>query len=113
MKEFLLVFRGDLDFNTASPEVLQQTSLNWQEWMKKLADEGRFEGGGKRLTQKVGAVLKGRKQISDGPYVEGKEIVGGYLLLKANDLQEAIEVSKDCPIFNHDGLVEVREVALP
>jgi len=43
--------------------------------------------------------------------MESKEIVGGYISIKANGLKEAIEISMDCPIFNYDGNVEIREVA--
>jgi hypothetical protein len=45
------------------------------------------------------------------PYSESKEIVGGYIKIKADNLQQAIEISKGCPIFNFDGIVEIREVA--
>ena len=48
--------------------------------------------------------------ITDGPFAEGKEVVGGYLIVKANDLNHATEMSKDCPIFEHNGFVEVREI---
>jgi hypothetical protein len=51
----------------------------------------------------------GKKVVTDGPFVEGKEIVGGYLMIKANDLPDAIEIAKNCPIFDYDGIVEVRE----
>jgi hypothetical protein len=52
----------------------------------------------------------GEKVVNDGPFVEGKEIVGGYPVIKASDLPDAIEIAKNCPIFDCDGIVEVREV---
>jgi hypothetical protein len=55
--------------------------------------------------------LGSNQQISDGPFAEAKEIDGGYLAIKAADLIEAIEVAKGCPIFDNDGITEVREVA--
>lgn len=45
-----------------------------------------------------------------GPYIEGKEVVGGYLIVKANDLKEAADLAKECPIYEHDGITEVREI---
>ena len=102
MKDFLLLFRGGLDFATGSPDQLQQV------WMDELTQKGKHPAG-KRLLEK-GAVLKGSKQITDGPYAESKEIVGGYLGIKANDLNEAIEIAKGCPIFDYGGSTEVREV---
>ena len=112
MKEFLLLFRGGdarrID-QQKSPELWEQHIMKWKEWVEKLTKEGRFTGG-QPLTRD-GKVLWGTaKKITDGPYVEGKEIVGGYLLIKAGDYDEAIEISKGCPIFEYDGIVEVREI---
>jgi len=79
--------------------------------MDSLAKEGKLSGG-QPLT-KNGTVLKGeKKQRIDGPFVESKEMVGGYLAIKANDFEEAVEIAKGCPIFDYDGITEVREVAV-
>ena len=111
MKDFLLLFRGGLDFATATPEQLQQAMQKWRNWMDELTKSGNYSGG-QRLTPN-GAILKGeKKQRIDGPYAESKEIVGGYMAIKANDLQEAIEIAKGCPIFDYNGSTEVREVAI-
>ena len=111
MKDFLLLFRGGLDFATATPEQLQDAMMKWKTWMDELSKAGKYYGG-QRLTRN-GAILKGeKKQLIDGPYAESKEIVGGYMSIKANDLNEAIEIAKGCPIFNYNGITEVREVAV-
>jgi hypothetical protein len=115
MKDYLLLFRGGLNFATASPEQLQQAMMKWKTWIEELTKEGIYNGG-ERLTRN-GTVVKGNEKqsdgyrIIDGPYSEGKEIVGGYISIKADDLQKAIEISKGCPIFNFDGNIEIREVA--
>jgi hypothetical protein len=109
MKDFLLLFRSGLDFATATPEQLQQAMMKWKTWMEELTQQGKYFGG-QRLT-KNGAVLKSVEKVIDGPYAESKEIVGGYVVIKAKDLQDAIEAAKGCPIFNYNGIVEVREVA--
>jgi len=58
-----------------------------------------------------GSVIDGsKKAVTDGPFTEGKEIVGGYLIIKANDHAEAVNLSKDCPVLEHEGSVEVREL---
>ena len=112
MKDYLLLFRGGLHFQTATQEQIQQAMQKWKVWMDELTQKGVY-GGGQRLTPN-GAVLQGqKKQRSDGPYVESKEMVGGYMLIKAAGLEEAIETSKGCPIFDYGGITEVREVALP
>jgi hypothetical protein len=111
MKDFILLFRGGLDFSTATQEQMQQAMMKWRAWMEQLSKDGKYSGGN-RLTRN-GAVLKGHeKQIMDGPFAESKEIVGGYMAIKANDLQEAIEIAKGCPIFDYNGITEIREVAV-
>lgn len=112
MKEFLFLFRGGdagRMNQQQSPEQWQQHMMKWKTWMDSLTQQGKFSGG--QPLNKEGNVITGsRKKVTDGPFVEGKEIVGGYLLVKANDLKEATEMAKDCPIFEHDGIVEVREI---
>ena len=81
--------------------------------MEDLIKNGHFAEG-QRLIGGTGAVLKGRKgaQLTDGPFAEGKEIVAGYLVIKANDLEQAISLIRDCPIFEHDDAsTEIREIA--
>lgn len=114
MKDFMLVFRDHLqnekDFQNQSPEQMQASMEQWNVWMGQLAQQGKLVGGQPLFPN--GKVLKGTaKKITDGPFTEGKDIIGGYLLIKANDLNEAVELSKGCPTLTVDsGTVEVREV---
>jgi hypothetical protein len=111
MKDYVFLFRGGLDFTKASPEELQQVIANWKKWTEELSKKGIYSGGD-RLTRSDAAVVKGNaKQVVNGPYAESTEIVGGYIKIKADNLQQAIEISKGCPIFNFDGIVEIRKVA--
>jgi hypothetical protein len=48
--------------------------------------------------------------ITDGPYAEVKEVVGGYVFVKATSLEEAITMTEGCPMFDHGGTVEVRKI---
>lgn len=110
MKEYLLLFRGG-DAQTAqqSPELWQAHMQKWMQWMGGLKERGKLIGAQPLVT--TGRVVTGtRKIVSDGPYMEGKEIVGGYLACKADTYEEAVEISKGCPILEHDGIVEVREI---
>ena len=85
--------------------------MKWKVWMDTLAAQGKMLSG--EPLQGGGKVLAGRsKKITDGPFAEGKEIVGGYLVVEATGIDEAVELSKDCPIFDHDGSVEVRALQL-
>jgi hypothetical protein len=48
--------------------------------------------------------------VTDGPFIEGKELVSGYMLYSAESMEEAIEMSKGCPIYDHEGIVEIRKI---
>lgn len=105
----MMIFRGGLDFNTATPEMIQQASEVWNKWMTALAQQGKLLGG--RRLQKEGVVISGtKKAISDGPFVEAKEVIGGYVMIAATDIDEALAISHTCPIFNYGGSLELREV---
>ena len=114
MKDFMLVFRNPLSsqeaFANQSPEQLQAEMVLWQAWMGKLAEQGKLVDG--QPLHPDGKVLHGtKKKLTDGPFVEGKDIVGGYLLIKAKDLDEAVKLSLDCPQLNADSnTVEGREI---
>jgi hypothetical protein len=107
---FLYLFRGGADPNQMSPEDMQRSMDAWFAWMNDLRKKGHLQAG--EPLQDGGKVLKGKggRSVTDGPYAEGKEEVGGYLLVTARDLSEAAELAKACPIFEHDGSVEVRAI---
>ena len=109
MKEFLLVFRRDADQSAIpfNPEQLQEMMTKWQDWMGSLAAQNRVVNPGKRLDAD-GRVVRGGNTVTNGPYVELKEVIGGFVLLAAKDLDEAAELAKGCPIYTVGGNVEVR-----
>lgn len=111
MKEFLLLFRGGNDSMAAqSPEQAQAHMQRWRDWMTKLGKEGKFVGA--QPLNKAGKTVAGQnKVVSDGPFMEGKELVGGYLICKADTIDEAVAISKGCPLLEFaDGVVEVRKI---
>ena len=109
---FLYIFRGGVDSEKMaqmSPEQMQKSMDAWFSWINDLRKQGHFKAGEPLFPQ--GKVLRGKNQtITDGPYAEGKEEVGGYLIVTARDLSHAVELSKGCPIFQNDGSVEVRPI---
>jgi len=108
MSEFTYLFRGR--DTTASPEQMQKTMEKWVAWFKELGAKGHIKDPGHPL-EHTGKVVKGKQKIvTDGPYAETKDIVGGYTLVEAKDLGQAVELSYGCPIFETGGLVEVRPV---
>jgi len=89
---------------------MQQTMQKWMTWLKDLGAKGHIKDQGQPL-EPSGKVVKGRKKIvTDGPFAETKDVIGGYTLIEARDLEQAAELSKGCPIFEGDGTVEVRPV---
>lgn len=111
MKEFMLLFRGgDAREANQSPEEMQAHMQRWGAWMGELGEKGLLKGG--QPLEQGGKVITGKQMIiTDGPFAEGKEIVGGYIMCNANDIDHAVEISKGCPILEfNDGVVEVRAV---
>lgn len=108
MEKFMYLFRGGMDQN-ASPEAMQANMQKWMQWMQKLTKDGNFVAG--EPLEKTGKNVAGaRKVITDGPFAEAKEVVGGYLIVNAKDLHHATELAKGCPIFEEDGHVEIRPI---
>jgi hypothetical protein len=108
MAEFLYVYRGGQ--RSDSPQQAEEIMQKWMAWMKDLGEKGHIKDRGQPL-ELTGKVVSGKqKVVTDGPYTESKDIVGGYTLVEAKDLAHAAELSKGCPIFDAGGLVEVRPV---
>lgn len=109
MKDYLLLMRGGdarmADLNEA------QTAEHMQKWgayMEGLSKNGNLAGG-QPLTHE-GRVLTANNVTEEVVLSEKKEAIGGYLMIKAEDYNQAVEIAKDCPIFEHDGNIEIREV---
>lgn len=111
MKEFMYLFRGgDAERASLSPEEMQNHMQKWISWMGQLTESGNFVAGLPLNKSEAHVVSGSKKLVTDGPFAEGNEVVGGYLIVKANDLTHATELAKDCPIYEHDGTTEVREI---
>ncbi len=108
MEKFMLIFHGGLDM-TASPAELQANMGKWLAWVEKLSKEGKYVSGEPLLPG--GKLVSGLSSVTDGPYTEGKEVVGGYFIIQANTMEEAIADCKDYPDYEHGGKVQVRQVA--
>jgi hypothetical protein len=110
MKEFLMLFRNEKQDPGQMPsaEQMQAVMKQWQNWIGGIAAQGKYSGTN-RLTSE-GKTLKPGNVVIDGPYAEVKEMVGGYLVVKADSLDEAIELAKSCPNLIYGGSVEVRSV---
>ena len=111
MKQYLFLFRGgDASDTQQSPDEMQSHMQKWMQWMGGLNEKGSLLGA-QPLEHSGRQVSNAGNVVTDGPYMEGKGLVGGYLMCKAADYNEAVEISKGCPILEFaDGRVEVREI---
>lgn len=110
MKEFLLIFRTDYSkIPEVTPEESQAVTKKWMDWIGGIAAQNKLLERGRRLTVD-GKVLRANNVVTDGPYSEIKESIGGFTLIKADSYEEAVELAKGCPILTFDGNVEIREM---
>jgi hypothetical protein len=110
MKDFMFVFRGpspeDLKL---SPEESQASMQKWFDWIQQLSTQGRYKGGDPLFPG--GKTVQGKKPVvTDGPFAEGKELVGGYIILSAESIEEAAKLAFGFPDFEVQGSVEIREI---
>lgn len=109
MKEFALLFRQPAD-TLPTPEQMASRMTDWENWIGGIAAQGKFIPG-KRLLHD-GKVLRQSGIVSDGPFVELKEQLGGFIIVKADNMDEAVTMAHGCPIFLIGGNVEIREIAV-
>lgn len=110
MKEFLFVYRLDASITPKrSPEEMQATTQKWIDWISGIAAQDKLSARGNSLHAE-GKVVRANNVITDGPYTELKESLGGYSIVKAASLEEAVELANGCPGFETGGSVEVREI---
>lgn len=107
----MFLFRGGENHahNAKDSKAAEENMNAWMNWMQGLGQKGILAGG--EPLQPTGKQITGKnKVITDGPFMEAKEMVGGYLIVNAKDINEAVEISKGCPIFEENGKLEVRPV---
>src|SRR5260370_15151883 len=99
MKEFILLFRSAQNGDARpSPEQLQNITKPWQDWMGSIAAQDKLANRGNRLGFGGDAVLTGNV-VTDGPYAAVKEILGGYIVVKIADLDDATDLATGCAIL--------------
>ncbi len=108
MKEFMFLFRQpDYDYSNVSPKEMQALTKKWQDWVADIAAQGRVVSHGPRLAIE-GKVLKSGGVITDGPFVEIRERLGGFMIVKADSIEDAVTLAHGCPAIDANGSVEVR-----
>ena len=112
MNEYMLIYKGGdkNEMDDITEEQMEDIMQKWGAWMEKLQKAGQLVSGGAPLDME-GKILNAQGVVTDISTVEMKELVSGYSIIAATDINAAIEIAKDCPIFTFPGkTVEVREV---
>lgn len=108
-EEFLMLFYNQEWYRDLSPEEMQTTMSQWMDWFNGLVEAGKCKGGHPLAAD--GWTVTGRSAaISDGPFAETKESVGGFFHLTVSGPEEALEIAKDCPGLPYGITVEIRPI---
>jgi hypothetical protein len=94
-----------------SPEAIQGIIKRYSDWRARVGSQGRLVQGHK-LRDGEGRLLRGKvgsPTVTDGPYAEAKEIIGGLFIIEAKDYDEAARIASDCPHLEF-GTIEIREI---
>lgn len=111
MKEFILIFRHQDGGKVASPEQMQAWMKQTMDWIGGIAAQNKFVSG-TGLPFDGAKIVHSNKMVTDGPFGEIKETIGGYIIVRAESPDEAAEFAKGCPILQGEGnTVEVRQIA--
>lgn len=95
----------------STPEEMEAMSKRWMDWIGSIAAKDKLTDRGNRL-EHSGKVVRSNGVVTNGPYSEIKESIGGYSLIKAPSYDEAVEIAKACPVLTVGGNVEVREISV-
>ena len=109
--QYLLLFSSNEWYNQLSPAQIQTVIERSKAWFDELAASGKVKTG--QALAREGATISGKtgRVICDGPFAESKEAIGGYLLMEAGSLEEAIAIAKRSPTLLHGTTVEVRPIS--
>jgi hypothetical protein len=108
MKEFMLLFRqSEYDYRQLTPNEMETINKKWQEWTNGIDSQGKLVTPGTRLSFE-GKVLKPGGLVTDGPFVEIRERLGGFMVVRAENIDEATTLAHGCPALDKNGSVEIR-----
>ncbi|HEX9648855.1 MAG TPA: YciI family protein [Alphaproteobacteria bacterium] len=108
----LLLHNAPRDTSKASPADMQAVVNEYSAWSQKLAAAGKLKGG-QKLADEGGRMITakgGKISVTDGPYTETKEVVGGFFMIEAKSYDDAVKLSSDCPHLKFGGRIELRQI---
>jgi hypothetical protein len=108
--EYLLLLRNTQLEKRLSLQEMQEAMGKFTGWFAKLSEDGKLKAG--QPLDDGGKVITGKQSrtVSDGPFAESKEAVGGYVIVFAEDIDEAVRLAEACPLLDYGALVEVRPI---
>jgi hypothetical protein len=108
---YMLLYRTDEWYNRLSHEELQKLIGQNQAWFERLTSQGKAKPG--RALERTGVTVSGKngRFVTDGPFAESKEAIGGYLMLDVETIEEATAIAQSSPSLAYGGSIEVRPVA--
>src|SRR3954453_14797409 len=108
---YMLLYRSDEWYKKLSREELQELNNENKAWIERLTAQGKATPG--RALERTGAIVSGRngRFVTDGPFAESKEAIGGYLVLDVETIEEAIAIAQSSPGLAYGGSMEVRPMA--
>lgn len=108
----MLIFRHEDGHQVASPEQLQTWMKQTMDWMGAIAAQNKLVSQGNGLSFDESRVVRHNNVVTNGPFGEIKETLGGYIIVRANSVEEAVEFAKGSPVLQGEGnSVEVRKIA--
>ena len=111
MNEFVLIMRHEDGKKIASPEQMQEWMKQTMDWIGSIAAQNKFVSG-TSLPFDGARVVKSDKTVTNGPFGDSKETIGGFITVKAETIEEAVEFAKGCPVLQGEGnSMEVRQIA--
>ena len=111
MNEFVLIMRHEDGKKIASPEQMQEWMKQTMDWIGSIAAQNKFVSG-TGLPFDGARVVKSDKTVTNGPFGDSKETIGGFITEKAETIEEAVEFAKGCPVLQGEGnSMEVRQIA--
>ena len=113
MSEFVLLFRAsqaEQEQAMGTPERAQKSMEAWLGWIRDLEKSGHLKERGQPLERTGKVVRGGKRMVTDGPYVEAKDLVTGFIIIEARDVAQAVELAGGCPMLAGEGSVEIRPV---
>ena len=111
MDEYILIFRHEDGKKVASPEQIQVWMKQTMDWIGGIAAQNKFVGGN-GLPFEDAKTVHHNKVVTNGPFGDIKETIGGYIIVKADSVEEAVEFAKHSPVLQGEGnTVEVRKIA--